>query len=60
VADSDPIVPRSADQVTGLLDGFEMVPPGLKVVSEWQAENEPTPRPAPAEVANYGAVVRKS
>jgi hypothetical protein len=56
--DSDPLVPRSAERFTRFLDGFELVPPGVEVVSDWRSEGEVLPRPSPAEVAIYGAVAR--
>jgi hypothetical protein len=51
-------LPRTADQVMGFLDGFELVPPGLTVGPEWRADDEPGPRPTAAEVGGYCAVAR--
>ncbi|MFJ8578345.1 SAM-dependent methyltransferase [Micromonospora sp. NPDC093277] len=52
------IVPRTREEFTALFDGLELVDPGVCAVSEWRAEDEPQPRPAPHEVANYGLVAR--
>jgi len=49
---------RSRDEVARFLDGLEIVEPGITVASEWRAEEEPQPRPAPSEVSVYGAVAR--
>jgi hypothetical protein len=39
--------------------GFELVPPGVVLVSEWRPDT-PGPRPTPAEVSVYGGVARKT
>ncbi|MGL5863145.1 MAG: SAM-dependent methyltransferase [Phycicoccus sp.] len=49
---------RSGTETTRLLDGLELVPPGLQPTVEWRADDEPPPRPTPAEVAMYGVVAR--
>ncbi|MCO8273551.1 SAM-dependent methyltransferase [Actinoplanes sp. TRM 88003] len=51
--------PRTRDEVRSLVDGLELLEPGLVPVSEWRAEGETGPRPTPAEVAVYGVVARK-
>jgi hypothetical protein len=53
-----PFVPRTREQVARFLDGLELLEPGIVSVADWRAENEPAPRPTPAEVAWYGAVAR--
>ena len=53
-----PFVPRTREQVARFLDGLELLEPGIVSVADWRAENEPGPRPTPAEVAWYGAVAR--
>jgi S-adenosyl methyltransferase len=51
--------PRDRDEFASLFEGLEVVEPGFVAVSEWRAENEPQPRPTPAEVAVYCGVGRK-
>ncbi|WP_250028893.1 SAM-dependent methyltransferase [Paractinoplanes maris] len=51
--------PRTAAEVSSFAEGLEALEPGLVVVSDWRAGDEPEPRPAPAEVAVYGIVARK-
>ncbi|MBL7257270.1 SAM-dependent methyltransferase [Paractinoplanes lichenicola] len=51
---------RTAAEVGVLVEGLEVLEPGIVPVSEWRAEGEPEPRPAPSEVAVYGVVARKS
>jgi hypothetical protein len=53
-----PFVPRTREQVARFFDGLELLEPGIVSVADWRAENEPQPRPTPAEVAWYGAVAR--
>src|SRR5689334_2176961 len=50
---------RTKADFGAIFDGLELVDPGVVVVSEWRAEQEPKPRPEPAEVSVYGAVGRK-
>ncbi|HEX6967975.1 MAG TPA: SAM-dependent methyltransferase [Micromonosporaceae bacterium] len=50
---------RSRDEVVRFFDGLELVPPGVVLLSEWRADDEPQPRPPATEVAGYGAVARK-
>ena len=54
-----PFCPRSKEQVARFFDRLQLVAPGIVSVAEWRAQDEPQPRPAPAEVAWYGAVARK-
>jgi len=50
---------RDSDEFARLaLDGLELVPPGVVLVSEWRPDGI-GPRPAAAEVNCYGGVVRK-
>jgi SAM-dependent methyltransferase len=49
---------RSKAQFAAFFDGLELVDPGIQVVSEWRAEDEPEFRPAPIDVGCYGAVAR--
>jgi hypothetical protein len=50
--------PRDRAEFTALFDGLELLEPGVVAVSEWRAQDEPPPRPSPADVAVYGAVGR--
>jgi hypothetical protein len=54
-----PFCPRSREEVARFFDGLELLEPGIVSVADWRAQDEPRPRPAPAEVAWYGAVARK-
>ena len=38
--------------------GLDLVPPGVVLTSEWP-DDEPGPRPTPADVSAYGGVARK-
>jgi hypothetical protein len=49
---------RTRAEFASFFDGLELVPPGIVSVSDWRAEDEPPPRPTPAEVGGYGAVAR--
>lgn len=53
-----PLVVRTRAEVTRLLAGTDLVPPGVCPTARWQAEDEPQPRPADSEVGAYGAVGR--
>jgi S-adenosyl methyltransferase len=50
--------PRTAAELQHLLAGLDLVDPGFAAVSAWRADDEPEPRPEPADVALYGAVAR--
>jgi hypothetical protein len=51
---------RTAAEVAQLVEGLELIEPGVVPVSDWRAGDEPPPRPTPAQVAVYGLVARKS
>ena len=53
---ADPVTMRSHDQVARFLDGLDVVEPGLVQVHRWRAD----PADPDSELANYGAVARKS
>jgi S-adenosyl methyltransferase len=40
-------------------NGLDLVPPGVVLTSEWR-NDEPGPRPTPADVSAYGGVARKT
>jgi hypothetical protein len=54
-----PFAARTKDQVSRFFTGLEILEPGIVSVADWRAEQEPQPRPTPAEVGWYGAVARK-
>ncbi|MDP9793635.1 hypothetical protein J2S43_002147 [Catenuloplanes nepalensis] len=54
----EPAAPRGRAEFARFLDGLELCEPGIVPVSEWRADDEPEPRPDPAEAAVYGAVAR--
>lgn len=49
---------RNREEFERFFDGLELLEPGITPVSDWRAENEPLPRPSPAETAVYAAVAR--
>jgi hypothetical protein len=49
---------RPRAEFAALFDGLDLVEPGVVPVSEWRAENEPQPRPDPADVPMWAAVGR--
>ena len=50
---------RTKDEFLRFLEGLELVPPGLQLMTEWRAENEPQPRPLASDVGAYAAIGRK-
>jgi S-adenosyl methyltransferase len=50
---------RTRAEFAQVFDGLELVEPGVVICSEWRAEDEPKPRPQPAEISVYGGVGRK-
>ena len=52
------MAPRSRAEFARFFTGLELVPPGIVSVSDWQADDEPRPRPTPEEIAIYSAVGR--
>jgi hypothetical protein len=50
---------RSRDEFARFVTGLDLVPPGIVPVAEWRAEEEPQPRPTPAEVPGYAVIARK-
>ncbi|MFJ8579466.1 SAM-dependent methyltransferase [Micromonospora sp. NPDC093277] len=49
---------RSGAQLTDLLEGLELVPPGVVSVAQWHADEAPKPRPSVEEVSFNAAVGR--
>ena len=54
-----PVRLRSERDVARLVEGLELVPPGIVSVSEWHADDEEQPRPTAEEVSVYGVIGRK-
>jgi hypothetical protein len=50
--------PRTGAQLADLLDGLEIVEPGLVSVSRWRAGDAPQPRPSVRDVSCNGVVAR--
>ena len=50
---------RTKDEFARFIAGLEVVPPGIQLMSQWRAEDEPQPRPSAQEAAAYGAIARK-
>ena len=53
-----PLVTRSHEEIMGLLDGFELLDPGLVQAPLWRPEKPPTPKEV-AGIDVYGVVGRK-
>ncbi|MFI1989743.1 SAM-dependent methyltransferase [Actinoplanes sp. NPDC020271] len=49
---------RSRDELAALLNGLDLVEPGIQSVSQWWAEQASQPRPAIEDVAIHGAIGR--
>jgi hypothetical protein len=49
---------RGPAEFSALFGGLDLVPPGIVACSEWRAEDEPGPRPTPAEVGFLSGVGR--
>jgi hypothetical protein len=49
---------RSRAEFGRFFDGLELMRPGIVVASQWRDEDEPAPRPNPADVAVWAAVGR--
>jgi hypothetical protein len=51
---------RTRDEFARFLTGLEPVPPGIEMMSQWRAGNEPQPRPAASDAGAYAAIGRKT
>jgi S-adenosyl methyltransferase len=49
---------RTLEQFSRFFAGLDLVEPGVVPSSQWRDQDEPPPRPTPAEVAAYAAVAR--
>ncbi len=49
---------RTMEEFARFFDGLEIVPPGIRSVSDWRADGEPDPRPSAADTSVYGAIAR--
>jgi hypothetical protein len=54
-----PFTYRTKDEFARFVAGLELVPPGIQLMSQWRAEDEPQPRPSGVEAGAYGAIARK-
>jgi hypothetical protein len=50
--------PRTRDEFARFFDGMDLVAPGVTNVASWRDDNEPQPRPDPADVPGYCAVAQ--
>jgi hypothetical protein len=50
---------RTKDEFARFIAGLEVVPPGIQLMSQWRAEDEPQPRPSAQEASAYAAIARK-
>ncbi|MFG3255366.1 SAM-dependent methyltransferase [Streptomyces sp. NPDC048172] len=53
-----PLTLRDRAAFTGFFEGFELVEPGVQVVSDWRATVPESERPSHAEVSWYGGIGR--
>ncbi|UNS95440.1 SAM-dependent methyltransferase [Streptomyces tubbatahanensis] len=53
-----PLTLRDRSALTDLFDGFELVDPGIQVVSDWRSTVPEAERPSHAEVSWYGGIGR--
>lgn len=49
---------RTREQFGRFFERLELLPPGIVSAAEWQAEDEPQPRPTAEDTATYSAVAR--
>ncbi|MFI5587862.1 SAM-dependent methyltransferase [Amycolatopsis sp. NPDC051758] len=56
---SNPVVPRSADELRKLVDGFEIVDPGIVFIPEWRPDAASDVPDDPAECGGLALVARK-
>nr|WP_221375096.1 SAM-dependent methyltransferase [Actinoplanes polyasparticus] len=54
-----PFRPRTHAQITALLDGLELLPPGLVSVVDWCPDRQPQPQITEEEAVAYGVIARK-
>ncbi len=50
--------PRTGDEIAALLDGLELVKPGLVPIVQWRPQHDPQPQASIEDTAVYGAVAR--
>ncbi|MCO8274174.1 SAM-dependent methyltransferase [Actinoplanes sp. TRM 88003] len=51
---------RGREQILGWFDGLEIVEPGLTLVSDWWADDDPAGRPVSDDLGIYAVVARKN
>jgi hypothetical protein len=47
---------RAKEEIGRFFAGTELLAPGIVPLAEWRAENEPQPRPSPADITMYAGV----
>jgi len=57
---ANPVTPRSADELRALVDGFEIVDPGIVFIPEWRPDDPTEMPPNPAECGGLALVARKN
>jgi hypothetical protein len=56
----EPSQPRDKAAFTRFFDGMELVPPGVRSISEWRNDDPPEERTSAVDTFSYGAVARIS
>ncbi|MCX2732301.1 SAM-dependent methyltransferase [Saccharopolyspora sp. NFXS83] len=56
---STPATLRTAEQITGMLSGFDVLEPGVVFTPQWRPDSEEDVGPDPERAASYAAVCRK-
>jgi hypothetical protein len=56
----DPGQFRDRPEFARFFDGMELVPPGIKSISEWRNDDPPEDRISPADIVSFGANARVS
>jgi hypothetical protein len=55
-----PLTPRTRAEISRLLEGFDLVDPGLVEVSQWRPDAPEAPTPSGSPWTIVGAVARKA
>ncbi|GAA4248377.1 SAM-dependent methyltransferase [Dactylosporangium darangshiense] len=50
---------RGRDAIEGLVDGLEILPPGVVPVAEWRPVDDPAERPTPDQASLFALIARK-
>jgi len=57
---ANPVTPRSSDELRALVDGFEIVDPGIVFIPEWRPDNPAEMPPDAAQCGGLALVARKN